>query len=243
MIKVGGFFSWAHRNGYVDSNVLEGLLVKQKGKRKEDRESWTPDDLKTLFSTPIHTEHKYKHAYYFWLPLIGLFTGARIEEICQMRLKDIREVEGVLCFSITDEQEDQQLKNEISKRSIPVHPHLLELGLLSYLEERKTSGETMLFSGLNRHGEKHSHYASKWFSKFKKRLGFDTKKKVFHSFRHTMTDALRNNRAHDYEIKAILGHSTGTATHDVYGGEGVVGNVALQGIEFRNPLQSVKPYS
>ena len=39
----------------------------------------------------------------FWLPLIALFTGARINEICQLHTDDVQEKNGILFISINEE--------------------------------------------------------------------------------------------------------------------------------------------
>ena len=39
----------------------------------------------------------------FWLPLIALFTGARINEICQLHTSDIQEKNGIAFISINAE--------------------------------------------------------------------------------------------------------------------------------------------
>jgi integrase len=37
----------------------------------------------------------------FWIPLIALFSGMRLNEICQMDTADVQEIEGTLCFSVS----------------------------------------------------------------------------------------------------------------------------------------------
>jgi hypothetical protein len=37
----------------------------------------------------------------FWLPLLALFSGARLGELCQLSVDDVREIEGVWCLEIT----------------------------------------------------------------------------------------------------------------------------------------------
>ncbi|MGZ8213722.1 MAG: hypothetical protein ACXWTP_04405 [Methylosarcina sp.] len=71
------------------------------------------DELQTLFG---HEKMKRyaanpKNAHYYWLPLIGLYTGARINEICQLNLAAdvILDRETKIHYShFTDETEPSQ---------------------------------------------------------------------------------------------------------------------------------------
>src|SRR5690349_12926065 len=70
----------------------------------------------------------------FWAPLIGLFSGARLNEIGQLRKGDVERVAEIWCFRITDEGEDERsVKTSAGKRVVPMHQELIQLGLLDYL--------------------------------------------------------------------------------------------------------------
>ena len=73
-----------------------------------------------------HSVRKF-HLPYYWIPLIGLFTGMRINEICQLRIDDVYKDGKNYVFNIV-ESKDTQLKSNSSERIIPVHPHLIKLG-------------------------------------------------------------------------------------------------------------------
>ena len=45
----------------------------------------------------------------YWIPLIALFTGCRLNEICQLYLNDIRCDNGQYYFDINDDAEDSNL--------------------------------------------------------------------------------------------------------------------------------------
>ena len=78
-----GLFNWAQQNGYCDRNFFEGLKVKESTKAKDKRAEYTNDDLSKIFTVEQYAKHSYLHPHYYWIPLIGLHTGSRIEEICQ----------------------------------------------------------------------------------------------------------------------------------------------------------------
>lgn len=112
----------------------------------------------------------------FWVPLIGLFTGARSGEIIQLRVEDVREEHGVPHFDINDDGADKRLKTAHSKRTTPVHPVLVELGLLDHVERQKRQGEQRLFPEMKM-GEDgyYSSPHSKHFRRFLVAVGVKTR--------------------------------------------------------------------
>jgi len=215
--KVNSFFNWLVKQGLLTSNPMTGMKIKQKVSLKAARTSFSDSDISSIFSTAIFTEHQFLHDYQFWLPLLALYSGARLEELCQLHLADIKLDAEVPYFNIDDEYQEQHLKNNSSRRAIPIHPELIKLGFNSFIKQKAFNGETKLFGYLIPQRQKFGHKPSQWFSKYKIRCGIDDSKKVFHSFRHTMVDSLKKIRAQDYEIKSLLGHQNGSVTHDIYG--------------------------
>ena len=91
-----------------------------------------------------------------WMPLIGFYHGFRLEEIAQMHVSDIyKDKEGIWVFDINeilpeDTIEVKNVKNDPSERVVPIHPKLIEFGLIKYYEGVKKSGEIRLFPYLNK---------------------------------------------------------------------------------------------
>jgi integrase len=242
-IKVGSFLKWAVGNGFLTVNPLQDMAIKVKGDKKNAKQPFGLDDLRLLFSQEVYTTGKHLHDYYYWVPLIAVFTGMRIEEICQLNLVDFVRIDDVDCFNVTDKGEGQQLKNQSSRRLVPVHPRLVELGIQGYVCARKEQGATMLLPNLNKRSEKYSHDVSKWFGRFKSRVGITDSSKTFHSFRHSVIDRLRATQAPDYAIKEIVGHSDSSTTHAVYGSKNPVPLAAtVAAIDYGDALSHVKPF-
>jgi hypothetical protein len=109
---------------------------------------WSGDELRKLFASPIWTGSnpffrsrpgdKIIRDALFWLPLLGLFHGNRLEEFAQLRREDVRQEAGVPYIRISDE-DGRQLKNEQSRRDVPLHPELIRLGFLDYVAEATAS--------------------------------------------------------------------------------------------------------
>jgi len=73
----------------------------------------------------------------YWIPLIFMSHGFRPEEICQMTLHDVGVQGGALAIQVTDEGDKQAVKNDYSKRWVPVHKLLVELGFAEYVAEQR----------------------------------------------------------------------------------------------------------
>jgi len=135
----------------------------------------------------------------FWLPRVALFTGARFAELMALRATDVIEVDGVTVFSIAPNA-DRKLKNKGSKRLVPVHPSLVELGLLEHA--RKVAQNGLLFPDAA--GPKDMINARNKEIGRKLRAVLPDPSLVFHSFRHTFKDAGARARI-SRELLALIG--------------------------------------
>jgi len=214
--KLTAFINWCKANGYVTENPLAGMKV-MTGSAKEARLSFDHHDLVALLDHETLRNEARKHPWRYWLPLMGRATGARLEELCQLRVDDFTEQQGIQCVRIDDSREGQQLKNGSSRRMLPLHPALLSLGLLKYVESAKATGADRVFPQLEAVRGKLGHAPSKWFGRYKTKLGITDPRKTFHSFRHTLIDDLRESGVQDSLIKRIAGHEDGAVTFSIYG--------------------------
>ncbi|MFR6518355.1 MAG: DUF6538 domain-containing protein [Bilophila wadsworthia] len=216
---------------YVNSGFPKVLSDKDIRRKGVKRESFTQDELKALFGDM----GKYVQATEgvpsrFWAPLIALYSGIRLEEICQLHLSDIVKVDGVLCFSINEERGGsgyvKHVKSLAGIRKVPVHPHLWrELGLEKFVASRwaKTPKEkyasTLLFPDLQERVNAVNHATVKlgsalthWFTRYRRSVGVggqhgEPSTKAFHSFRHTMIEYLHKEARVDLSmLQAVVGH-------------------------------------
>lgn len=214
--KLSAFLNWCKTNGYVADNPLVGMKV-MTGSAKEARLSFDRHDLTTLLSLDALKTEARKHPWRYWLPLLGRATGARLEELCQLRVDDFIEQQGMQCIRIDDSREGQNLKNSSSRRFLPLHPSLIEQGLLQYADSVRANGDDRLFPKLEAVRGKLGHAASKWFGRYKAKLGITDPRKTFHSFRHTFIDDLRDAGVQDSLIKRMVGHEDNSVTFGIYG--------------------------
>jgi integrase len=213
LIIIGGLFKWliGHYET-VSSNPFANTTIVTKSNLREEREPFTLTDLIKIFQAPVFTGCQsethwnrpgnvvLRESAKFWVPILGLFTGARLNEICKLRVADIRHDEGVDYIDInaekhTDAAIDPTLKTSASCRQIPIHPDLVRIGFLTFLQFRNARGDERLFLELkpDAYGKLADGFG-KHFARFLKGLGIKRDKIDFHSFRHTWTDACRNSR-------------------------------------------------
>ncbi|MBC3420267.1 site-specific integrase [Pseudomonas sp. RW3S2] len=214
--KLTAFMNWCKANGYVADNPLAGMKV-MTGSAKEARLSFDRRDLAILLDHEALRKEARKHPWRYWLPLMGRSTGARLEELCQLRVDDFIEQQGIPCIRIDDSGKGQNLKNASSRRILPIHPALLDLGLLQHVASVKASGADRVFPELEAVRGKLGHAPSKWFGRYKAKIGVTDPRKTFHSFRHTLIDDLRDAAVQDSLIKRIVGHEDGAVTFSIYG--------------------------
>jgi len=220
---LGTFFKWAIGKGYIHGkNIFEGQKVQTKTQRDSDTESarqpFSDADLQKIFSPESYKTRKNSHD--FWFPLIGLYSGLRLNEIAQLYFTDIADRNGIWTFDINQNAPDKKLKNATSKRLVPIHPQLLELGFLDFFEDMKKLGKTRVFSQLSYVDGSYGRQPSRSFADFLTTIGIDEKEKVFHSFRHTFNDNLKQGALLSDEARSELtGHAHQSINSNVYSSE------------------------
>ncbi|MDU0736323.1 site-specific integrase [Pseudomonas aeruginosa] len=214
--KLTAFFNWCKSNGYINQNPLVGMKV-MAGAAKDARLSFDRSDLRVLLNLDTLRLEAHKHPWRLWLPLLARSTGARLEELCQLHTDDFVELQGIPCLRIDDSKEGQKLKNQSSRRTLPVHPAIIRLGLLEYVASIRANEPTRIFPDLKPTRGKYGHAPSKWFSRYRMKVGINDPRKSFHSFRHTFIDDLREAGVQDSLVKQMAGHEDHSVTFRVYG--------------------------
>lgn len=218
-------FTWVKtllKYAYRDLEVIsrhpwEGIqLLKE---TTNQRRPWSDSELQTLFGQPLFQKYEPpkdwrcgKDAAY-WIPLLGLYTGARLSELAQLRTVDILQVSEISSIAITNLGTGQQLKTSASKRIIPIHSELLRLGFLEYTNKIKLGNHDSLWPELSQRRNKPGGYFSNWFGEYRASIGISGYPD-FHCFRHTVRSRLGEAEIPEHVIDSILGHeikgSTGT---------------------------------
>ena len=119
----------------------------------------------------------------YWVTLISLYSGSRLNEICQMNLSDIEEQDGIWVMNLINDPEDKNIKTQSGNRVVPLHPKLIDPGLLNYVTEIRNKNETKLFPNLKR--SELSSYGSpisQWFGRYLKNLEIKKIRQEFPQF-------------------------------------------------------------
>ena len=215
MSRIGSLLKYCQEQGMIVSNPATDLQIIDKQRTDQERSSYSINDIKKIVSNlPLGVERPER----YWIPIIGLYSGMRLAEICQLHVEDIIRVDDCWCFDINNAG-NRQLKNDASVRVIPIHPKLIELGLIRYYEGMKESNHPrlwMLLSYIHLHG--YTNTFGKWYQRFNREYVTEDPKKVFHSMRHLVTDTLKQAGVQDTLISELVGHSTsGSMTMGRYG--------------------------
>lgn len=214
--------------------TTEGIKYQGDRKKGENKQrAFKPSELASLFGSSqmrsfkkaTDEEHK------FWLPAIGLYTGARVNEICQLNPQTdiLHDPEtDIHYFWITedtasDERVRKTTKNESSRRRVPIHTALIKLGILDYITRVKVAGSRLLFPEWKPVAGRASRDAEEWFRDLLSELGLRDETPGFrivgmHAFRSTLL-ARASNSDPAIDATPITGHS-GEKSKVVRGYEG-----------------------
>ena len=213
--RVSSYFNWLVKQGYRDDNPFVGIAPKRTHSSRSERSSFTDDELRILFGTDLFKGKCYKFEWQYWLPVLGLYTGARIEELCQLKVSDFKCAENCHYIAIHGDGDPQnRVKTTCSIRKIPLHENLIDMGVLKLIEGKHI--DSYIFD-LKRVNTNLSHGPSKWFGRYKSSLGFPSGSKVFHSFRHTFRDKLTFAGISSEYVSEMLGHEHLGETFGRYG--------------------------
>lgn len=220
-------FAFAEREQLIASNPAERLTLPLTGPRSNERKGWTPEELNLLFRQPIYSgcqddERNWKREGLarprrgrYWVALLCLFQGLRMNEACRLYADDLTNEGGVWTLRIAHDLERYQRVKTETTASVPLHPTLTDLGFPAFAQDR---GGGELFPELRLDPQGYaSNYFSKWFAELQKVAGIRRKGVKFHSFRHNFRDALRQARVPMDRSHALGRWSDGGSVGERYG--------------------------
>jgi|GEM_PF-1690902 len=209
--------------------------VKQKysEKQKEDRRPFTPEEARRIldYVTASNDPKFSKTTIDFWAPWIAAHHGTRIQEVCQLRLCDFEERDGIWSMQITDEGDGMRAKSGSTVRWVPVHPKLLEIGLQAHIEARRKDvpADALAFNQWGRYskrleelqpdsrGRVSGDYGKRFAYLRGQVLKITGGKVAFHSFRHRLQDAADNAGIPDPHRRYLTGRANKDSVEAGYG--------------------------
>jgi len=219
---LAGTPAWAGLRNPCDGLFHDGV------KGQNPRPPLSTDALNRILASPLFVgfkgdgkEHKRGELktedWHKWILLGCMFTGARIGEIAQLRVGDVRQQRGVWLVRILEEEREGLTTKNRKSHHVPVHSKLIALGFINFVErQRKGRGDDApLFVGVERDDRGQFAKVARWYRDFFKAIGVKQGKDGIgpHSFRHTLSDRLRDEaELLDTQIAVILDHSIKTTT-------------------------------
>ncbi|MEQ4573687.1 MAG: site-specific integrase [Gammaproteobacteria bacterium] len=221
----GGLFDWAMASGYYPAgdNPAAGhvrFTAKEKRQRKKlGFKAFDAAQVRTLYS-PEHFPRLSPGAR--WAALLGLYTGARAGEVGQLLTTDVFDADGVPAIRISDEGEHQRVKTDASNRIVPVHPDLLALGFLDYVDSLRSRGDVRIFPQASPDAKNGAgNWISKAFSYYLGKVaeGWPNAKRGFHSLRKTVIQEMQSAGVASEMRAQIVGHELDDEHHSTYSRE------------------------
>lgn len=229
---VSALFGWLIARGHHPGPSPCEYIFYEAQKGKNPRPPFDSPTLNAILSSPLFSgflrdgrEHEAGNAttrdWRFWIPLVCMFTGARVSEVAQLRVSDVRDEGGVWTIHILHAQADGVSTKSGESRLAPVHSTLIRIGFIRFIEARAAvcKGGDLIFpeavdTRLANPGDK----AGKFWRRYLESIGVKEKKgggdgKGVHSFRQTIADRFREEaELLDSQIAIALGHSVKTVT-------------------------------
>jgi integrase len=206
----------------IPSNPASGVTIDVEADPEEDVQPFDLPALKAIFASPIYTNDARPDAgageAAYWLPLLAMYTGARLNEAGQLRPSDVlkmpyldqggEEQEAWCIRIVADKKDGLKLKNAWSARRVPIHADLIALGFLKYVDRAREAGQARIFPVLrpDKYGTVTANW-SKWFGRYLRGTIKVTNDRMrFHSFRHAFKDYAREAEIPEDVNDAFTGH-------------------------------------
>ncbi|MGY2735594.1 integrase [Sphingomonas sp. UYP23] len=221
---VQALLGYAHEQRFVTHNVGVGVRIQGYTRKSGRRRSFLDGELTTLFGNDLFVRPAQlldrktitSDLTLYWLFVLGCTSGARLEEVGQARVADVKVDADVLYIDIDDAEahdanaalQPKRLKNDGSRRVVPIHHHATALGFERYVEALRFHGQELLFPDLraNMYG-KVTQDASKRANRLVNSVVGTDDRLVFHSLRHKFKDEGRDADVQDTILDQICGHA------------------------------------
>ncbi|GJE53495.1 Tyrosine recombinase XerC [Methylobacterium tardum] len=211
--SLSSMWQWLTKRGFVGNNPWRGQgSFAKPSKQGSAKRAYTADELVALLrADPVEIMGQRYGAVLFDLMRIGLLTGCRIGELCQLRTADV--IADERAFRISHG------KTENARRIVPVH----ELAWPIMQRRLASSSDGWVFSGLTPAGPdgKRSWIVVKRFATFRQKVLGPSKQVDFHSFRRSFATYLERASTHTTAVNSsviaeLMGHAKPTLALAVY---------------------------
>ncbi|MCQ2581740.1 MAG: site-specific integrase [Alphaproteobacteria bacterium] len=195
---------------------------------KEPHWPYTNDELKQIFD-PAHDYFK-SHIDVFWTTLIGLFVGSRTNAAITLQYADIVNVDGIDCLKFQDTHPIKQLKNDASRRTVPIPQQLLDLGFIDWVKRQQSKlnakpSDFIFPRCQTESGEYNNKFMTRGFIQYIKNIGITANnphKLDFHSLRKNANQRLEEVGVSETFINDIIGWEGASTRQQSYSNHDLV---------------------
>ena len=204
MIRVIQFFNYCFDSGYISKSITAKMNVKIDIDPSERAVlPYEASEARKIFEIVTSIKQSGKSpssrieaSELYYVTMIAAYSGMRIKEITQLHKEDIVLKDGIYCFNInTNDGKTTKTKNSI--RFVPIHSKLIDLGLLEYVNSKKSGN---IFKVSNKD------FSEIFRSQIQRKFIDKDSKKTFYSFRHYFIDYLVQREVEANLIAQIVGH-------------------------------------
>ena len=204
MIRVIQFFNYCFDSGYIGKSITAKMNVKIDIDPSERAVlPYEASEARKIFEIVTNIKQSGKSpssrieaSELYYVTMIAAYSGMRIKEITQLHKEDIALKDGIYCFNInTNDGKTTKTKNSI--RFVPIHSKLIDLGLLEYVNSKKSGN---IFKVSNKD------FSEIFRSQIQRKFIDKDSKKTFYSFRHYFIDYLVQREVEANLIAQIVGH-------------------------------------
>ena len=226
-------------------NPFEGKLF-PKVEKEVPYLAFDADQINQIFSKESYSSFNKLNANYYWLPFLALYSGARLEELASMEIKNIKQDDGIWYFDIP------RMKNDNSERKVPLHKEIIKSGFLDYVESVRARNELLLFPELTQKPKydkktgalippsNYGKNASRRFGEYLDSINMSDPRLVFHSFRHTFISTISTTDNNIIVNMALVGHIDANILTAIGVSRKIVESAHAENYQHPKPLKILK---
>jgi integrase len=209
LAPVRAILQWAVDNRRLPLNPAERVTIDVRVKASETRRGFKDEEASLVLSAALRERDPVRR----WVPWLCAYSGARLSEVCQLRVEDILQIDGIWCMKF--DPDAGSLKTRSSERAVPLHPAVLEREFLEFV---RGVGSGPLFANLtpDKFGSRGGN-GTKILGRWVRSLGLtDDRISPSHSWRHRLKTMGRQHELAPDIVNAITGHGRRSVA-DSYG--------------------------
>lgn len=210
----------AKDRGLVEINHADDTALQEDKRAVDKRKPYSQEQIEAVMAATEGMKKTLPTMY--WLPRLARWTGARLNELHQLRKDDIQTREGVTGLMITDEgdhdsETPMRLKNAGSRRWVPLAEQVRDFAEWA----SKQPAGPLFPAAPNKYGVVSDGFSKRYGRFLRETLKIKDKRVTFHSWRHGFADMCRAAGVAPDVRMALMGHTEGGVSGTYGSGDGM----------------------